>query len=161
MSETVSSEVARRTFGFLRGAVRRTASATVWGLMGGVLGAAGGAAFADPPAEDEVDDLARKVQNLQMFRHFLPWIQEHIQVLEYGLRRRLEELGYFPCSVCGGVHTDKVGHQMPPGTYWSEEDNRYVAPDDPTWTQEGYEAAAPEDRWDLKDDTPDDDDTVH
>ena len=43
---------------------------------------------------------------------------------------------------------------MPPGTYWSDEHDRYLQPDDPDWTREGYETAE-NDRW------PFDDGTVH
>jgi hypothetical protein len=40
---------------------------------------------------------------------------------------------------------------MPPGTYWSDAKERYIRPDDPEWSREGYEKATGE-RWNLEDD---------
>lgn len=152
----------------LREIVSRSAWAVTMGAMmgglglafGSVLGFARGPSGAEPEedtrTEEEVDEarrknernfLLRRVKQNGMIRRALEQIGPvAIPLLadaEYNDRRRLEELGFYPCPKCGIPHLDggKRDDCLPAGAYWHDELRRYVEPDHPDWTPEGYEAA--------------------
>jgi hypothetical protein len=135
-----------------RGLVRRTASAVVTGAAGAVGGAVVGFLVSpDRKQEDRQTVLQRRVQLAQMGRTFAPMLEQQLTTMEYDARKELEHMGYYPCEECGVPHVKDEPHRMPPGTYWSAEEERYIRPDDPKWTRAGYEGATG-DRWDLDDD---------
>lgn len=148
-----------------RGAIQRTFWASAYGAVGAVTGAFAG--FLIGPSRAQGQDVApesrevvlqRKVTAAQMVRTMLPSMESLVTNMEYDARKELEHMGFYPCEECGVPHVKDEPHQMPPGTYWCPNEEKYMRPGDPKWTKEGYEAAAGE-RWDLDD--VDDDGQVH
>lgn len=116
--------------------------------------------------QDLVKSRISNVQMMQMFRQLIPALEGFLREAEYKDRRWLESKGYYPCSRCGVPHEEggPEADCKPTGTYFDDERNRYVQPDDDAWSAEGYEAATGQ-KWDpgpVEDDEDDDgEDTVH
>jgi hypothetical protein len=106
----------------------------------------------EQPTEQE--RLLRTVSTGTIIRQALPAVEQMFTQMEYDARKRLEEMGYYPCSECGVPHVKDEPHRMPPGTYWSDTKERYVRPDDPEWSRDDYQKATGE-RWDLEGDSDD------
>jgi hypothetical protein len=144
-------------YGVARNVVVRAAHGATYSMAGAALGAVSG--FLIGPTshrhESEQERMVNTVNRLQTVREAIPMIQSTLQSLEYDTRKKLEEMGYYPCEACGTPHLKDEAHQMPAGTYWSEAHNRYVKPDDADWTKQGYESAAGE-RWEYADEDEDD-----
>lgn len=104
------------------------------------------------------DKLVREVHVLTFCRQVVAQAEPIISNLEFEKRRRLEEMGYFPCPKCGIAHLqgEEAKDCMPPGTYFSKLLERHIGPEHPDWKKEEYEAATGE-KWEA----PEDDDTVH
>lgn len=140
-------------YGFVRGIAGRLVWGTAMGAAGSVVGAASGFVMGPPGRkgpEDEREKLLRQVRVSQMARESMPMITSTLQNLEYDARKKLEEQGYYPCEECGVPHVKEEPHRMPPGTYWSEEQKRYVRPDDEEWSSEGYANCTGE-KWEPED----------
>lgn len=139
-----------------REAGTRVLSAGVGAAVGAVVGAGVfavaplGARRGSPQAKTETQALREKVRVGQLIRELAPLVGNQGASMEYDARKKLEEVGYYPCSECGVAHRKEERHRMPPGTYWCEKQSRYVQPDDGAWTAEGYRQASGE-RWDLED----------
>lgn len=145
----------------IRETIQRAAQAGVWGGLLGIAGAAmgaflgftrGGAQRGLPAAageldeetdrEDERDGLVQQVRFLGLCRQVMEAAQPQLADAEYRARRRLEELGYYPCPKCGVAHLDGgKADCLPRGAYWHEDLRRFVEPEHPDWSAEGYEAA--------------------
>ena len=102
---------------------------------------------------------------MQLLRSMAPALQQQFTELEYSNRRKLESMGYYPCSRCGKPH--KGGGPdagcMPKGTYYDEEQRKYVEPTDPEWSAANYERATGQ-KWDpgpLGDDEGEDGGPLH
>lgn len=145
-----------------RGTAERVVFTGVSAVLGAVAGAMGfNVAWSsrlrgnDLPEEERLMGDVRFYQTLrQGVGMIVPWIQNQ----EYIARKKLEEMGYLPCEVCGVPHKTEERHEMPPGTYWHEEFG-FVRPDDERWSAEDYDSA--EDRWDMDGDKPSDDEQMH
>jgi hypothetical protein len=140
-------------YGTARSLVSRVARGTGYGVAGAVLGSLGG--FLITPVrqreESEQDALLRTVSRAQMIREVVPAVTSMFSNMEYEARKRLEDLGFYPCQDCGVPHVKDEPHEMPAGTYWDEERGVYLRPDNADWTKDGYESAAGQ-RWDFADD---------
>jgi len=146
-------------YGVARSVVTRTAWGAVCGAAGAGLGAMTGFLIGPPGPRGEMDPkerLVRQVKYSQMVRDAAPMIVSALSTIEYEARKKLEEMGHYPCEECGIPHVKAQRHQMPPGTYWDVERNCYLRPDNADWKQAAYEAAAEDDRWELEDDEDDD-----
>lgn len=172
-------------------AIRKTGRAVVWGGCLGLSGATLGVVAAlmqrtrkpkrkrswEDMSDEERDAkleadrvgereaLLEQVRYFGLFRQAMEAAKPLLADTEYRARRRLEELGYYPCEHCGVPHLDGgSGSCLPRGAYWHGELRRYVVPGDPDWTMAGYEAAGgsqsdlgPEPPIPDPDDEPDDD----
>lgn len=135
-------------------------------MVGGATGAVGGALFALVVTRSrdrdrglpEEERLMADVRIFQGVRQIVPAALAWLENNEYIARKKLEEMGYLPCEVCGVPHQTEERHDMPPGTYWHDEYG-FVRPDDERWKAEDYEAA--EDRWEMNREPSDDDEPMH
>jgi len=132
---------------------RDTANRLLKGATLGVAGGLGGfmlGVVSTPKGrkdETEVAYLLRQVRIGQMLREFAPLVTNTFTNLEYDARKRLEDMGYYPCSDCGVPHTSDLPHDFPAGTYWDAEKNAYLKPDNADWTRGGFDAAGDDNRW--------------
>ena len=149
---------------------RDLAGRLVKGVSLGVAGALGGFAVGVVAApggtkdRTEVAYLLRQVRLGKMVRDMAPMATTIFTDLEYEARKRLEELGYYPCSDCGVPHVSDVPHDFPEGTYWCDRCNRYLKPDDADWTAAGFRGAPVDAKWayvDQEDEPQDDGEQVH
>lgn len=142
---------------------RDTANRLLKGATLGVAGGVGGfllGVVSTPRGrkdETEVVYLLRQVRIGQWLREFSPMITNTFTNLEYDARKRLEDMGYYPCAECGAPHVSEEPHTFPEGTYWCETRSRYLKPDDADWTQDGFMDAPDDAKWAFTDPEPEDD----
>lgn len=140
---------------------RRVSLGAVYGIAGGFGGAAIGifVGLTERDLKEEKREkrerlkssLIARVRMISLLRNLSPSLEN----AEYEARRKLEELGYYPCSKCGVPHIDGgKADCLPPGTYFHKELSRYIEPDHPDWTEEGYEKATGQ-KWDSSVEEPD------
>lgn len=158
-----TSTVARETAALYERS-RSTAGRLLKGVSMGAAGGLGGfllgiiAAPRGTKNETEVAYLLRQVRVGQAVRDFAPMVTNMVTSMEYDARKRLEGMGYYPCSDCGVPHTSDLPHDFPAGTYWDAERNVYLQPDNADWTQGGYDAAGDDNRWGSAEDLDEEDD---